>query len=172
MPEVKQKQPQERKTVFETLSLPVAKILSPVARQAPTKFRTKEVSKWMGYLVCFFSPHPPCEIDISIVFSRLSTQIRSSAKIHKKKSHIIEHLIYHVTQPIHMYRPRSGKCTQTLQIQKLILGTRPKMTGTENNSGTPPTKLQIQKLMPKQPHQKLQIQKLIRKKNDFCICIF
>ena len=35
-PEIKQKQPQDRKTVFETLSLPVAKILSPVARQAPT----------------------------------------------------------------------------------------------------------------------------------------
>ena len=37
MPEIKQKQPQDRKTIFETLSLPVAKILSPVARQAPTK---------------------------------------------------------------------------------------------------------------------------------------
>ena len=36
-PEIKQKQPQDRKTSFETLSLPVAKILSPVARQAPTK---------------------------------------------------------------------------------------------------------------------------------------
>ena len=36
MPEDKQKQPQNRKTIFETLSLPVAKILSPVARQAPT----------------------------------------------------------------------------------------------------------------------------------------
>ena len=35
--EIKQKQPQDRKTVFETLSLPVAKILSPVVRQAPTK---------------------------------------------------------------------------------------------------------------------------------------
>ena len=37
MPEIKQKQPQDRKTIFEILSLPVAKILSPVARQAPTK---------------------------------------------------------------------------------------------------------------------------------------
>ena len=37
MSKVKQKQPQDRKTIFETLSLPVAKILSPVARQAPTK---------------------------------------------------------------------------------------------------------------------------------------
>ena len=36
-PEIKQKKPQDRKTVFETLSLPVAKILSPVARQVPTK---------------------------------------------------------------------------------------------------------------------------------------
>ena len=36
-PELKQKQPKDRKTSFETLSLPVAKILSPVARQAPTK---------------------------------------------------------------------------------------------------------------------------------------
>ena len=36
-PEIKQKQPQERKTILERLSLPVAKILSPVARQAPTK---------------------------------------------------------------------------------------------------------------------------------------
>ena len=36
-PEIKQKQPRDRKTSFETLSLPVAKILSPVARQAPTK---------------------------------------------------------------------------------------------------------------------------------------
>ena len=36
-PEIKQKQPQDRKTIFETLSLPVAKILSPVTRQAPTK---------------------------------------------------------------------------------------------------------------------------------------
>ena len=40
-PEVKQKQPPDRKTIFdsnfETLSLPVAKILSPLARQAPTK---------------------------------------------------------------------------------------------------------------------------------------
>ena len=35
--EIKQRQPQDRKTVFETLSLPVAEILSPVARQAPTK---------------------------------------------------------------------------------------------------------------------------------------
>ena len=34
MPEIKPKHPQDRKTVFETLSLPVAKILSPVARQA------------------------------------------------------------------------------------------------------------------------------------------
>ena len=31
------KQPQDRKAIFETLSLPVAKILSPVAKQAPTK---------------------------------------------------------------------------------------------------------------------------------------
>ena len=37
--EIKQKQLQDRKPVFETLSLPVAKILSPVARQAPTKAR-------------------------------------------------------------------------------------------------------------------------------------
>ena len=36
-PEIKQKQPQDRKTIFETLSVPVAKILSPVARKAPTK---------------------------------------------------------------------------------------------------------------------------------------
>ena len=35
--EIKQKQSQDRKTIFETLSLPVAKILSPVVRQAPTK---------------------------------------------------------------------------------------------------------------------------------------
>ena len=34
------KTPQDRKTIFETLALPVAKILSRVARQAPTKFRT------------------------------------------------------------------------------------------------------------------------------------
>ena len=40
MAEVKQKQPQDRKTIFETLSLPVAKILLPVARQAPTKCST------------------------------------------------------------------------------------------------------------------------------------
>ena len=38
--EIKQKQPQDRETDFETLSLPVAKILSPVARQAPTKTTT------------------------------------------------------------------------------------------------------------------------------------
>ena len=37
LPDMKQKQPQDRKTIFETLSLPVAKIRSPVARQAPTK---------------------------------------------------------------------------------------------------------------------------------------
>ena len=36
-PEIKQKQPQDRKTLFEILSLPVTKILLPVARQAPTK---------------------------------------------------------------------------------------------------------------------------------------
>ena len=36
-PEIKQKQPQDRKTSFETPSLPVAKIVSPVARQAPSK---------------------------------------------------------------------------------------------------------------------------------------
>ena len=42
-PEIKQKQPQDRKTIFETLSLPVAKmILSPVARQAPTKLQRIE----------------------------------------------------------------------------------------------------------------------------------
>ena len=35
--ETKLKRPQDRKTAFETLLLPVAKILSPVARQAPTK---------------------------------------------------------------------------------------------------------------------------------------
>ena len=40
MPEITQKQPQDRKTIFETLSLPVAKILSLVARQAPTKLET------------------------------------------------------------------------------------------------------------------------------------
>ena len=37
MPEIKQEQPQDRKTIFEILSLPVAKIQSPVARQTPTK---------------------------------------------------------------------------------------------------------------------------------------
>ena len=37
-PEIKQKQSRDRKTIFETPSLPVAKILSPVARQAPTTF--------------------------------------------------------------------------------------------------------------------------------------
>ena len=36
-PEIKQEQPQDRKTIFERLPLPVAKILSPVARQATTK---------------------------------------------------------------------------------------------------------------------------------------
>ena len=36
-PEIKQKQPRDPKTSFETLSVPDAKILSPVARQAPTK---------------------------------------------------------------------------------------------------------------------------------------
>ena len=36
-PDIKQKQARDRKTHFEALSLPVAKILSPVARQAPTK---------------------------------------------------------------------------------------------------------------------------------------
>ena len=36
-PEIKQEQPQDCKTFFEILSLPVAKILSPVERQAPTK---------------------------------------------------------------------------------------------------------------------------------------
>ena len=36
-PEIKQKQAQDRKTHFETVSLPVAKILSLVARHAPTK---------------------------------------------------------------------------------------------------------------------------------------
>ena len=36
-PVIKQKQPQNRKTIVGTLSFPVAKILSPVARQAPTK---------------------------------------------------------------------------------------------------------------------------------------
>ena len=37
MPAIKQKQPQDRKAAFEALPLPVAKILSPVARQAPAK---------------------------------------------------------------------------------------------------------------------------------------
>ena len=41
-PEIKQKQPQDGITIFETLSLPVAKILSPVARQAPTKPKLSE----------------------------------------------------------------------------------------------------------------------------------
>ena len=36
-PEIKQKHPQDRKSIFETLSLPVAKILPHVPRQAPTK---------------------------------------------------------------------------------------------------------------------------------------
>ena len=36
-PEIEQKQPHDRNTISETLSRPVAKILSPVARQAPTK---------------------------------------------------------------------------------------------------------------------------------------
>ena len=36
-PEIKQNQPQDRKTIIETLLLPVAEILSPVARQAQTK---------------------------------------------------------------------------------------------------------------------------------------
>ena len=82
-----------------------------------------------------------------------------------KSTKIPHHRAFHLSRqpPIHMYRPRSGKCTRTLQIQKLILGTRPKMTDTENNSRNPPTKLQIQKLMAKKPHQELQIQKLIRK---------
>ena len=38
-PEIKQKHSQDRKTHFQTVSLPVAKDLSPVARQAPTKLR-------------------------------------------------------------------------------------------------------------------------------------
>ena len=37
MPGNKQKQAQDRNTHFETASLPVAKILRPVPRQAPTK---------------------------------------------------------------------------------------------------------------------------------------
>ena len=36
---IKQKQPRDRKTLFETLSLPVTKILSPIARQAPTEIK-------------------------------------------------------------------------------------------------------------------------------------
>ena len=45
-PEIKQKQPQDRKTLFETLSLPVAKILSPVARQVPTKYLCNVADMW------------------------------------------------------------------------------------------------------------------------------
>ena len=36
-PEIKQEEPQDRKTIFETLSLPVAKIRTRAARQAPNK---------------------------------------------------------------------------------------------------------------------------------------
>ena len=63
-----------------------------------------------------------------------------------KSTKIPHHRAFHLSRqpPIHMHRPRSGKYTRTLQIQKLILGTRPKMTDTENNSRNPPTKLQIQ----------------------------
>ena len=90
-----------------------------------------------------------------------------------KCTKIPHHRAFHLSRqpPIHMYRPRSGKCTRTLQIQKLILGTRPKMTDTENISRNPPTKLQIQKLMAKKPHQELQIQKLIRK-TRISVCVF
>ena len=38
--QIKQKQAQDRKTHFETMLLPVAKVLSPVSRQVPTKFKT------------------------------------------------------------------------------------------------------------------------------------
>ena len=56
-PEIKREQPQDRKTILETLSPPVAKILSPVERQEPAKellvfvtkpedpFLTKELKK-------------------------------------------------------------------------------------------------------------------------------
>ena len=42
--QIKQKEPQDHKTIFETLPLPVAKMLSPVAKQAPTKVVRPE--KW------------------------------------------------------------------------------------------------------------------------------
>ena len=57
-PQIKQKQPQDRKTIFATLSLPVAKILSPVARQAPTKCPQEEspLSGWLQTFWGFVAP--------------------------------------------------------------------------------------------------------------------
>ena len=68
--EIKQKQPQDRKTIFETLSLPVAKILSPVARQAPTKCGVPS-----GPLFVTRKAPPPSEF-VWVPFSRPSQEMR------------------------------------------------------------------------------------------------
>ena len=41
--EIKHRQQQDRKTILETLSLPVAKILSPIARQAQLRYNGADV---------------------------------------------------------------------------------------------------------------------------------
>ena len=47
-----QEQPQDRKTIFETLSLPVAKIQSPVARQATTTIAAEIIAQLIRNQLC------------------------------------------------------------------------------------------------------------------------
>ena len=58
MPEIKQQQSQDRKAVLETLSLPVAKLLSPVARQAPTKPPLTQAVTGQNCLCLYAFPFP------------------------------------------------------------------------------------------------------------------
>ena len=74
--EIKQNQPQDCKTIFETLSLPVTKILSSVARQAPTKFlgisrKFVDISQislnlWNSVAVCCCATRSPLLFQIAL----------------------------------------------------------------------------------------------------------
>ena len=52
-PEIKQKHPQDRKTIFETLSLPVAKVLPPVLGTEKVHQRTCATKILLNFRVSF-----------------------------------------------------------------------------------------------------------------------
>ena len=127
-------------------------LLVHAAKKNPTFFCTFGAS----------STNPQCFLCVQSV-----AQMRACSIAFKNSSTKIPHLTL-----FWWYITRSRKCTRTLQIQKLVLGTRPENDSYRKKSRHPPAKFTDAEIDAKETAPGITDTEINSKNPNFCICIF